>query len=443
MFDEDPFATAEQRELEELSEAVLDEEAERAEPGLPVLHEVIEALAELVAKHRCVGMILVDTSHLETWERRHGAAAFTALMARLSAAAAEARGSVIREQDVVCLEMPEGDTVLLFLSQARQKQGEQTKGAVDVEEVMARFERQLFEPFSMAKLRFHRALDSVALGSALLLHNSSVDPKREIYRAVRRARADAKVNFHEMQRRRHRVVGQMIAHRKINTVYQPILRLPERRIMGYEALSRAESTDAEKLGVHLFVAASRAELDGELDQACRVLSIGRRPQMDETKRLFINCLPPAFFEPNPELDELIDGWLEDGLKPHQLVFEVTEQITHDQAVRIMPTVERLRSDGFLFALDDVGTGAANLKLLADLEPDFIKMDLTLTQGIHTSQRKQDLAAYLLELAKKSGARLIAEGIEEEEELAVITDLGIELGQGYLLGRPKPADQWVG
>lgn len=441
MLDEDPFATAQQRELEELSEAVLDEEAQRSQSALPILHDIVDELYEKVAAREYVGLILVDTSNLEAWERRHGAKLFTALMGRLAEAAKAARGEAIRNDDDVCLDMPGGDTVLLFLSQPRSD-GMQASPSVDMDDVMARFKRQLFEPFSAAKMSFHEALDSISMGCALLLHNSSVDPRREIYRAIRRARADAEVNFHEMQRRRHRVVGHMIAHQKIRTMYQPIVGLPDRRILGYEALSRAESTDASELGVHLFVAASRAELDGELDQACRTLSVDRRPEMDRQTKLFVNCLPPTFFEPNRELNELVQRWLADGLDPSQLVFEITEQITYEQAIRIMPTVQNLRDRGFLFALDDVGTGAANLRLLADLDPEFIKMDLTLTQGIHQSRRKRDLAQYLLDLADKTGAQLIAEGIEEKAELETIIDLGIELGQGYFLGRPKPAEKWL-
>lgn len=441
MLDDDPFETGEQRQLEELSEAVLDEEVERACSEIPVLHQVIDTLAERVAERRCVGLIVVDTSNLEEWERLHGSKSFSALIGQLADATRHPDGETVRSEDIVCLDRPQGDTVLLFLAEPKDGDDPGTP-RLDLEDVMTRVKRQLFEPFSSSQMNFQRALDSVSLGSALLLHNSSVNPRREIYRAIRRARADAKVKYHEMQRRRHRVIGHMIAQRKIETMYQPIVELPSRQIMGYEALSRAEETDAEELGVHLFVAASRAELDGELDQTCRQLSVDRRPEMDNQKRLFINCLPPAFFEPNRQLHRLVERWLNDGLQPEQLVFEVTEKITHEQAIRIMPTVQRLRDRGFQFALDDVGTGAANLRLLADLNPAFIKMDITLTQEIHKSERKRELAQYLLDLAHKSDAQLIAEGIESKDELEAIADLGIEYGQGYFLGKPRRARDWL-
>src|SRR5690606_7206804 len=115
---------------------------------------------------------------------------------------------------------------------------------------------------------------------------------------------------------------------------------------------------------------------------------------------------------------------------------------YEQALRVLPVIRNLRARGYQFALEDVATGAANLRLLADLEPDFIKMDIALTTGIAHSSRKQALASYLLELAQRSNARLIAEGIETEDDLNILLELGVELGQGFLLGRPAPTENWL-
>jgi EAL domain-containing protein (putative c-di-GMP-specific phosphodiesterase class I) len=188
------------------------------------------------------------------------------------------------------------------------------------------------------------------------------------------------------------------------------------------------------------VAAARAELEGELDQTCRALSVRRRPGLAATRKLFINCLPPTFYHPMEDLELLIDAWIADGLSPEQLVFEVTENITHEQAQRILPSIRRLRARGFKFALDDMGTGTTNLRLLTDLEPDYIKMDITLTRGIADSTQKQALARYLLDLGERCGAELIAEGIEGPEDCEMLRDLGFHFGQGFYLGRPQPREQ---
>ncbi len=439
MFEHDPFENIDPKELEELSEAVREEDAaEVVVDGLPTLYEIIDEVAEQVTRRIIVGVVLFDASNLGAWERQHGSSALDTVLGRLAKSVIDLRGQSIRSEDQICFEWPRGDSLLVFLSKPRMDDSQ--SAAVDFEEIVERLERDVFDPSHDAQLWLHEAFEKVATGSALIIHNSSVDARREVYRSIRRARSDAQVNHLERQRKRHRVVGHMIAHRKIDTLYQPIVNMANREVVGYEALSRAENAEAERLGVHLFVAAAKAELDGELDQTCRSLSVTRRPGLQQRRMLFINSLPPAFYPPMDELEVLLDSWIDDGLLPEQLVFEITENITHEQAQRIMPSIRRLRSRGFRFALDDVGTGTTNLRLIADLEPDFIKMDITLTRGIGTSQRKQALARYLVELGEKCDARLIAEGIETEADHQVLVDLGFDLGQGFLLGRPETREK---
>lgn len=440
MFEQDPFENIDPKELEELSEAVREEDAaEVVVDGLSCLHEIIDDVAEQVTSRNIVGVVLFDASNLGAWERQHGASAFDTVIGRLAKAVIDLRGESIRSEDQICFEWPRGDSLLVFLSKPRMDDDNKS-AAVDFEEIVERLERDVFDPSHDAQLWLHEAFEKVATGSALIIHNSSVDARREVYRAIRHARSDAHVNHLERQRKRHRVVGHMIAHRKIDTLYQPIVNMATREVVGYEALSRAENAEAERLGVHLFVAAAKAELDGELDQTCRSLSVTRRPGLEQKRMLFINSLPPTFYPPMDELEVLLDSWINDGLAPEQLVFEITENITHEQAQRILPSVKKLRKRGFRFALDDVGTGTTNLRLIADLEPDFIKMDITLTRGIGQSQRKQALAKYLIELGDKCNARLVAEGIETEDDHKTLVDLGFDLGQGFLLGRPESRDK---
>ncbi len=433
MEDVDPFDSEDRAELEELSEAVRDEDARLHYVELKALNLYIEQVAEAVVNRTCSGLIVLDGTHLDGWERQYGAAAFRALMNRLGEALHTARNTILRPDDVICLDADAGDSIVIFFLENNAS----TTHALDIESIAQGLKKHIFDCFVSAEWWYHQALEQLALGSMLLIRNDSVDPRREIYRTIRRARTDAQISQRELQRQRHRVVGNMIAQRKITSLYQPIIHMRTGAIMGFEALSRAEPVDAERLGVHLFVAAAKAELDGELDQTCRNLSIDRRPTLGGEINLFVNTLPSAFFEPMRELEQMLDQWLADGLRPDQLVFEINENITMEQLRRILPSFKKLRARGFRFAVDDVGTGTSNLQLLADVEPDFIKMDISLTRGIAHSERKQALGTYLLELARKCNSMLIAEGIENQEDHDMCLALGIDLGQGFLLGRPAP------
>jgi EAL domain-containing protein (putative c-di-GMP-specific phosphodiesterase class I) len=117
------------------------------------------------------------------------------------------------------------------------------------------------------------------------------------------------------------------------------------------------------------------------------------------------------------------------------VIELTEQDSVLNAPTWQSSLSMLESFGFQIAVDDLGAGYSSLSLLADLQPQFIKIDMSIVRGVHLSQRKQRLVGLLCRFADASHARIIAEGIEEEAEAKVVKDLGAHLLQGYLLGRP--------
>ncbi len=433
--------TGEHEQLQELSELVRQEEERKQAlapvPVLPALHEVLDDLVKHVERRECAAVFVFDASRLAAWERQYGSSAFDKIIQQLCQGVLETSRVNFGPETVVCVDALGGDSVLVFPVK-RQQRGEST--FIDLEDQLHQMNLALLEEFASFQLWFHEAIEAIASGSSVILQTGPVDPRRTIYRAIRKAHQDARIAHGESQRRRNRIVGHVIAHQKLRTLFQPIVDLSstENKVFGYEALSRPLAREARKLGVHLFVAASRAELDGELDATCRALSVSRRPQLAIGEHLFINCLPPTFYDGMNELEQLLDEWEAAGMRPEQLVFEVTESITRKQVMRIMRNVSKLRDRGYRFALDDVGTGTSNLQLLAELEPHFIKMDMSLTIGIARSERKRKLASYLLELSRRCDAALIAEGIETREDLEILRDLGVDLGQGYLLGRPEDA-----
>ena len=400
------------------------------------LHDLLSSLTERVTKRACTSVIVFDASRLGSWERQHGSRAFEAILDRFYDEVNRLSLEIFGESTQVCFDAQGGDMVLVF--PVRNSSNETTR-FVDMEEQLHTLNAALLERLAPLQIWFHEALEMIASGSSVILHSGAVDPRRAIYRATHKAMRDAQISHGEVQRRRNRVVGHVIAHRKLDTLYQPIFQLDPQSSgepLGYEALSRPLAREARKLGVHLFVAAARADLDGELDATCRALSITRRPSLSRDEKLFINCLPPTFYDDMRDLEGILEKWEESGMQPDQLVFELTESITKNQVARILKNVEKLRTRGYMFALDDVGTGTSNLELLAEVEPDFIKMDMSLTIGISESTTRQNLAQYLLDLAQRGGAHLIAEGIENESDLHTLREIGVPFGQGFLLGRPS-------
>ncbi len=404
-------------------------------PGAICLHDVLPEVTERVRDGEISRVVVVDGRPLESWELEHGPRAFDTLMAVVERAATALPRDLLGPQHIVCLDAPGSDTLLMFgsASHPKKQEGDSPAGQPDDAAFASRVKSKILEHVDGAvDDRIISGIEQMQVASMSIPGSTVVDPRRQIYRSIRRARTGFRNARTKQRRRRHETIGEIIADEHIETRFQPIVDLETGDVIAFEALSKPDSTAFNDLpDDKLFDAARKAELDSELDRLCRRLSIERHPTLGSDTNLFVNCLPEAFCNPLDELSAVLDTWADEGFKPEQLVFEINENITHHQAEHVLPTIRELRSRGYRFALDDMGTGTTNLRVLADLEPDFIKMDISLTAGIGSNLKKKALASYLLDLADASDAALIAEGLESHADLQTVRELGLHLGQGYL------------
>ncbi len=232
--------------------------------------------------------------------------------------------------------------------------------------------------------------------------------------------------------------------RKLHGIaFQPIVGLSTGTLHEYECLFRpnmpmlpqsigsvvqaAINTDR---GVELdvYVMATILERVGRLEAAWQ--AEGRPP-----RRFAINLTPFSLLHPAFEAGALATQVREAGLDPHQLTIECTEQQSVSDVVPLQRQVRLLRRLGFGFAVDDAGAGYASFALIAALRPSVIKIDRDIVHGIGHDDAKQALVEAFVSFSARIGARLLAEGIERRADLARLKALGVDLGQGYLLGKP--------
>ena len=129
-----------------------------------------------------------------------------------------------------------------------------------------------------------------------------------------------------------------------------------------------------------------------------------------------------------------------GLKPENVVLEITERTYVVYESLFLEVLSRFREQGFGIAVDDVGTGYSSLSSLAEIEPDYLKIDNVFVREIDQRKVKQDLLEALLIFARKMKTQVIAEGIERPEELKALQAIGVEYGQGFLLAKPMPIEE---
>ncbi len=228
-------------------------------------------------------------------------------------------------------------------------------------------------------------------------------------------------------------VLRVLASRDVDVVFQPVVRLADRGITGFEALSRPSGwTGGSVEG--LFAAAQRMGLVRELDHLCRRTAIGVSSGLTAGLPVFINVSVAALLDPLHDVDQLLLLLRWAGRRPQDVVLEVSERESVTNVARLVHVLEQHREHGIRFALDDVGEGRSTFETLAAARPEFVKIASSFTQRVDQVGPRSTIMAALA-FARESGAEVIAEGIEDQRTLELLIELGVEYGQGYHLGRP--------
>ncbi|PRY13982.1 EAL domain-containing protein [Kineococcus rhizosphaerae] len=220
-----------------------------------------------------------------------------------------------------------------------------------------------------------------------------------------------------------------------STVLQPIVDLRSGAVVGAEALSRFTSpAGTARRPEQVFSDARTAGVGVELEQAAIASALDQLPLVPMGGYLSVNASADALLDPRTRDLLTADG-------SERLVVEITEHDPVADYEALTGVTSALRRHGVRIAVDDAGAGFASLQHVLHLTPDIVKLDIAFVRGIDTDPARRAVARALVGFASELGSTMVAEGVEREDELAVLTELGVECGQGYLLGRPTATPYW--
>lgn len=225
----------------------------------------------------------------------------------------------------------------------------------------------------------------------------------------------------------------VIGQRQLRPAFQPVRHLPDGAIMGYEALIRGPQGSSLEPPTVLFAVAHDNEMDVELETLCLETIFANLPRPVGERRLFVNASAMLLRHP-----VFLDARNLAAInRSHaDVVVEISEKEMVRDYDSFQEVLALVRRANLKIAIDDAGSGYSGLESILQLKPDYIKVADSLVRHLHTDPIKREIIASLASIGKSSGATLVAEGIEVEAERRTLVDLGVEFGQGYLLGRPS-------
>jgi len=228
---------------------------------------------------------------------------------------------------------------------------------------------------------------------------------------------------------------QIIKNKNIRTLFQPIISLTDGNILGYEALSRGPFGSELERPDALFKAAEEHNLVWEVEYLCRIKAFESASKQKIGKMLFINVDPKIIYNEKFKSGFTSDFIKEYDINPRNIIFEITEKSSVEDYKVFRRIIDNYTNQGYKIALDDTGAGYSGLRMIAETNPQYIKIDMELIRDIDKKPINQALVKALKEFASATNMDIIAEGIETKNELKTIIDIGIKYGQGYLLQKP--------
>lgn len=230
----------------------------------------------------------------------------------------------------------------------------------------------------------------------------------------------------------------------ITMAFQPIVDVATRSIFGYEALVRGSKQESAATILDQVT----AENIYSFDQTCRVKAIDLASKLGLTGMLSINFLPNAVYRPETCIQATLQAAAEVQFPTERLIFEVTEGEKVRDHAHLKAIFTEYRRQGFTTAIDDFGAGHSGLNLLADFQPDILKLDMALTRGIHSDRVRKIIVQGIIKVCNDLAIRVIAEGVETHAEYRALIDCGVTLQQGYYFAKPGfeslpevPDDRW--
>lgn len=395
-----------------------------------------DQIKHMLFQNRSLALLYIDASRLSQIEQDYGSVIYEEVLGIVTDLILNMKGVQTRQDDLVTVNEKHGDIFLLFLSQKRQ---ELPFGQGDLERLADRIHTYLSREIYQMTSNYLRGRPKLGIGYSLVLYNPLIKEERLILKLIDEARRMAQVQAYRYEVKDKERLQEIILKENVTTVFQPIVDLRRKTVLGYEALSRGPAGTELESPYMLFDIATESDLLFELDRLCRRKALLAARVLDPSYMLFVNTLPMTIRDPEFRGKFMIDFLEGINLPPSRIVLEITERLAIENYSLFLEAMHYFTDIGFAVAVDDMGAGYSGLEKIVHLKPHYLKFDLLMVRDIHISFVKREMLKAMLSLAANVDVRVIAEGIETKEELATLLELGIEFGQGFLFspGRAEP------
>jgi EAL domain-containing protein (putative c-di-GMP-specific phosphodiesterase class I) len=414
-----------------------------ANTELPTLAAVLDDVRRLMEEKGSLGLVYFDLGANGPIEALHGWHAYDEVVRTFAALLTGLRADgTLSTRDILAVLSVRGDKFLLFLGGP----GSQPLDRTPLERLTGRIRERIGEALLREPPAVMPSPIAFHMGHALMYRDPMLRAERSVHRALDEAMFMSLRSRAREEDRRVQGLDMLIQDRQVVTLYQPILDLRNMTVLGHEVFTRGPAGGPFEDAEGLFLLAERTGRLLDFERLCRSRALGSaRRHLHQGKKLFLNTSAGALQDPQVAGSAFVEEVERQGLDHADVVLEITERVAVGERQAHQDVLRALKRSGFGIAIDDMGAGYSSLQAVVELEPDYLKFDVSLVRNIDRSLIKRSLLETLVELSEKIGSQVIAEGIEAESEFQTLRDMGVGLGQGRYLAPPMvvPSDGTAG
>ncbi|MBF0223945.1 MAG: EAL domain-containing protein [Desulfobacterales bacterium] len=401
--------------------------------NLPTIIKEYKNIENIFVELKYLACITIQVSSLRKIEYHYGSNSYNNLLALITDKLKAIKIKEFRNEDVLVVDLYDPDSFLLFLSAPRE---DKTQLLLHLDEISDRVRIGLDEEVFNLLYPYMKEYCRPTIGFGVEIYNPMVNHMRTIMKLVSNAKKmgefrDIKRNYMSKYN-----LQKIIIEKNITTIFQPIVDLRNLEIFGYEALSRGPKETEFFNPLRLFIMASECGLSFELDGLCRKEALKKIKNLKIDKKIFVNTLSTTIHDPQFRGIYLKNLLQDLDIKPENVVFEISEKLAIENYDLFRDSLKDYTDIGIVHAGDDIGTGYSDLERIMELNPGYLKVDISFVRGIDKSYVKQEIIKAMVTLAKKIESEIIVEGIETAAEYEILKKLEVPYGQGFLFARPS-------
>lgn len=394
--------------------------------------QVIDDIKDILVKKGQVGLLYLNIKKHQLRENIYGWEEYEEILRRTSKVLLNLQDRIFRKEDIISTYESKKSNIFISLIPPRYKESLKIE---DLEKVSSRVQKNL-------RLKMNEEIGLYAnqrfgfyVGYALITNIPEISMEKLVYQAIVKALKVANNREQYERWRKSSQLKQLIKNKEICTLFQPIFNFQNKKIFGYEALSRGfYGTELENPEV-LFDLSNEIDSTWELEYLCHEKALGYTKKLKQGQKLFLNIEPQVIGDPRFDFQKLVN---KEGLNLSNIVLEIPEQTIAKDFRLLYYTINVLKRQGIDTCIDNFRLIHPSFQFIIKLKPKFVKLDISLVRSLDKDSVKQKLLLAILESLKEINTSVIASGIEDKNEYDTLLKMGINYGQGYFF--PKRGEK---